>query len=238
MNVSKAISSNLYFFSETLNLSSNIILMCEWSLLDTYPIKVLPSQSVSQSVTRCIFQSFNIYLRILLYVFVRKRSLHNTKLLILLRASSFNFNSSKCQFCKKNLEFPKLAKAWPLSVWQHWGFGCIVFAPLPTRPLLVSATLRDSGDLAQVGTCDVERRSHVIQERRSHSACSAPDKELRCWCSHDEPATARGGTRGWMQEREGRGGPLPPWHGASYTLHLPLLRSFPPPPLHESASPR
>ena len=41
-----------------------------WSLLDTDPIKVLPSQSVSQSVTRCIFQSFNIYLRILLYVFV------------------------------------------------------------------------------------------------------------------------------------------------------------------------
>ena len=149
-----------------------------------------------------------------------KRSLHNTKLLILLRASSFNFNSTKCQFCKKNLEFPKLAKAWPLSVWQHGGFGCIVFAPLPTRPLLVSATLRDSGDLAQVGTCDVERRSQP--------ACSAPDKELRCWCSHDEPATARGGTRGWMREREGRGGPLPPWHGASYTLHLPSAPSHRP----------
>ena len=101
-----------------------------------------------------------------------KRSLHNTKWLILLRASSFNFNSSKCQFCPKKLKFPKLAKAGPFSVWQHEGFGCIVFAPPHTRPLLVSATLRDSGDLAQVGTCDVERRSQ--------SACSAPDKELRC----------------------------------------------------------
>ena len=31
-----------------------------------------------------------------------------------------------------------------------------------------------------------------------------------------------------MREREGRGGPLPPWHGASYTLHLPSAPSHRP----------